>query len=711
MNSNIKRVLVALLTTITAICLMMFTAMNFGGNVFADQTYIPVEFTSTTEFDFAMQDGASVKVAGFKNDKVEVERALRFTTKLNKNNLPEGEGVRVVTIITLTDLLKEAGLNDSKFTVENLKGLNVKYSSVIFSSENGNLTSVEKDGYYVYNACLYNIQDKNYTKEFSARSYVTNSEGQITQYTTYTYNPETLDNAGALWEVANAHKENIVDDEENTAFGPNADMTEKAYVSSLCQTYTVTAKGFDNATSDFTVKHGQTIKDVIDYDTLKTALNVAGCAYVNGTITEGDDSVEITKNTAITLGMNALRIRERTTDGVPNGTYEVAKGTLTVEDTTVIKVPSTYNGKNVVEVSTDGFKNATWVKKVILPDTITSTGTGAFSGCTGLTYLHARGIAALNRSPQFENCDSLKTIVVGRRVFIGTGFTSDVASGVVDIYYDQTYDNGSATLNIASAGNLISKHVFKYSPTDQAGAFTYDKDGFAVAYDIDSYFTYTTTDAYTAPSDAELLVYTEYGSGYQIEPSLSFSKKIVETGGVLEVPATYNGKPVVYVKASAFNRDGAWCKYGGGNSGLKKVILPSSVTAMGNQAFRYCANLTYFDAQGLTNFKAYAAMYGCSKLETLVLGKGCTQIGNSTIKDPLQGGSATCSIYFKGTVDEFNMTIRSDQNILNFKVYVYDETENAPYAWRFVDGVAKAYDDTSYYTYDTSNNILTEPTA
>ena len=124
--------------------------------------------------------------------------------------------------------------------------------------------------------------------------------------------------------------------------------------------------------------------------------------------------------------------------------------------------------------------------------------------------------------------------------------------------------------------------------------------------------------------------------------------------------------------------------------------------------------MTYFDARGLTAINTSGAMYGCDNLTTIILGKNCTKIG-TTYTDALEANATKyrniCSIYFYGTAKEFAMTIGSKSNTLNFNVYVYNETETAPYAWRFVDGVAKAYNDTSYYTYDTSNNILTEPTA
>lgn len=698
MNSNIKRVLVALLTTITAICLMMFTAMNFGGNVFADQTYIPVEFTSTTEFDFAMQDGASVKVANFNAG---VERALRFTTKLKKTDLPEGDGVRVVTIITLTDLLKDAGLNDSKFTVENLKGLSVKYSSVIFSSENGNLTPENDGDYYVYNACLYNIQDKNYTKEFSARSYVTNSEGQITQYTTYTYNPETLDNAGALWEVANAHKENIVDDEENTDFGPNANMTEKAYVSSLCQTYTVTAKGFDNATSDFTVKHGEKLS----VDTVKESANIYGTAYFNGTATIGEQEFDfdqiIIEDKEIELSMFTIGFNE-TSSG-----YAVAKGTLmnaTEFDGTYV-VPATYNGKDVVSVTSGAFNTSAKLQKIYLPESVKTLNPTAFRMCTNLEVLYAPGVTGTLNETAY-NCTSLKTVVVGNATTFGSSWIRDKGDAQLDIYVNHE-DISTLSISINTTATLFTKKIYILGESG-VGTYTYNAETREIKPNDDTHYLYVNGTVVDPSIPALNFTYNESKGGYTLT-SLGSTFKVYYPNGVFNCPETYdndiNGShPVVAIGNKVFNE----------NTYLKKVILPESVTTLGTQSFRRCTAMTYFDARGLTAINTSGAMYGCDNLTTIILGKNCTKIG-TTYTDALEANATKyrniCSIYFYGTAKEFAMTIGSKSNTLNFNVYVYNETETAPYAWRFVDGVAKAYNDTSYYTYDTSNNILTEPTA
>ena len=154
-----------------------------------------------------MNAKASVKTQDF--DKAEVEElnnAIRFTSTIKateefKNHL-NNFNVKVKTIIVKAESLSV--LEGKDFTKANLDAYNenkaeadqIKYQQVIFS-EGKNMPS-EINGVYTFNACLYNVKDENFTKEFSAISYV-EINGVATQYTETTA-------TRSLWNVAYAHK-------------------------------------------------------------------------------------------------------------------------------------------------------------------------------------------------------------------------------------------------------------------------------------------------------------------------------------------------------------------------------------------------------------------------------------------------------------------------------------------------------------------------
>lgn len=84
-------------------------------------------------------------------------------------------------------------------------------------------------------------------------------------------------------------------------------------------------------------------------------------------------------------------------------------GIGTATDTNII-IPSTYNGKPVIEIYENAFKDCTNIKSVSIPSSVLEISTNAFSGCTSLeTVSIAEGLTNIY-SKAFYNCDSLKQI-------------------------------------------------------------------------------------------------------------------------------------------------------------------------------------------------------------------------------------------------------------------------------------------------------------
>ena len=142
------------------------------------------EITGVNVASFEMQQGASVRT----DDK----KALRFTTVIDKADLNSiiennaGKEVAVVTMITPTNVLGETALSNENFLAETsfnqvekiaFNGNRLTYVQGKWNAEtnrydtivNGE-TNAEYDK-YLFNACLYDMQDANLTYDFSARSY------------------------------------------------------------------------------------------------------------------------------------------------------------------------------------------------------------------------------------------------------------------------------------------------------------------------------------------------------------------------------------------------------------------------------------------------------------------------------------------------------------------------------------------------------------
>ena len=145
--------------------------------------FMPFRANANVTYNISMVDGASVRT--------DESKAIRFQTLVEKEQVTAD--MKIVTIIANTADLVANGLNDADgFTRENLVDKNVNYFSVEFSDAYNNLfyedgvkiETVKGVEYYAYNACIYDILEKNYYVVRSARSYI-QIGNQIVQYTDY----------------------------------------------------------------------------------------------------------------------------------------------------------------------------------------------------------------------------------------------------------------------------------------------------------------------------------------------------------------------------------------------------------------------------------------------------------------------------------------------------------------------------------------------
>ena len=95
-----------------------------------------------------------------------------------------------------------------------------------------------------------------------------------------------------------------------------------------------------------------------------------------------------------------------------NGTYMIsAKDHEKIP--AVIHIPSEYNGKPVVSITMQGFKDCTALKEITIPDSVVIIGSDAFMGCTSLTSITLPDSVSLIGESAFEDCINLKYVDTG----------------------------------------------------------------------------------------------------------------------------------------------------------------------------------------------------------------------------------------------------------------------------------------------------------
>jgi len=117
----------------------------------------------------------------------------------------------------------------------------------------------------------------------------------------------------------------------------------------------------------------------------------------------------------------------------------------------------------------------------------------------------------------------------------------------------------------------------------------------------------------SAASESDL-TFTDIGNGYSVKARDEYGKM----SGTLNIPASYNGKPVIRIDNYAF-----WY------SNITSVTIPDSITSIGDYAFRGCdslANVTV--GSGVTDF-GMLIFQSCTRLESVTLSNSLTTIGDS----------------------------------------------------------------------------------
>ena len=88
------------------------------------------------------------------------------------------------------------------------------------------------------------------------------------------------------------------------------------------------------------------------------------------------------------------------------------------------------------------------------------------------------------------------------------------------------------------------------------------------------------------------------------------------------------------------------------STSLTEVVIPNSVEKIGQNAFKYCAELTTVTiGSGVTTFGGYDVFNSCPKLTTIYMSAGIT---GPDLRNIFYGSDALTTVYFVGTLSELN---------------------------------------------------------
>jgi hypothetical protein len=295
--------------------------------------------------------------------------------------------------------------------------------------------------------------------------------------------------------------------------------------------------------------------------------------------------------------------------------YTTNDGTITITGYAgtngVVVIPDTINGLSVTSIGEGAFfYQRTSLTSVIIPNSVTSIGADAFSGCTNLTNVTIPNSVTGIPWDAFYGCTSLTSVIIPNSV---TGIGS-WAFGYCTSLTNVTIPNSVTSIGwrtFSGCHSLTSVTIPNSVTIIEAGAFSGCSSLTSVT--IPNSVTSIGTSAFS---------YCANLTAISVEPNHPVYSSV---SGVL------------------FDRSQTTLiEYPSGKVG--SYSIPNSVTNIADAAFGGCASLTSVIIPNSVTSIGYAAFYGCSSLTSVTIPNSVTAIGANAF----YGCTSLTRVYFQG---------------------------------------------------------------
>ena len=271
---------------------------------------------------------------------------------------------------------------------------------------------------------------------------------------------------------------------------------------------------------------------------------------------------------------------------------------------------------SVTSIGDDAFSGCTGLTSITIPNSVTSIGNEAFSGCTGLTSITIPNSVTSIEYRAFSGCMGLTSITIPNSVTsIGDDAFSD-CSGLVSIVVEngnKVYDsrsNCNAIIEI-STNTLIQGCKTTIIPNS------------------------VTSIGCGVFSGCTGLTSIVVENGNKVYDSRSNCNAIIETSTntlIQGCKTTIIPNSVTSIWADAFY----------GCTGLTSIIIPNSVTSIGMYAFSGCTGLTSLTIPNSVMEVDEGAFYGCTGLTSVLIGNNSELSMDATFFDSKNLTQVTC---------------------------------------------------------------------
>ena len=324
-----------------------------------------------------------------------------------------------------------------------------------------------------------------------------------------------------------------------------------------------------------------------------------------------------------------------------DGTVEIVKYT---GRTAMLEIPSKLNGRTVTSIGQYAFDDSEFLTEVIIPDSVTfiakhafqgcdlgyisipgsviSIGEGAFHSCTDAAFLYVSpGVRSIGKAA-FQQCSSMMQATLPDTIsFIGeNAFTSCYSLTDFSIPDSVLEVGGNPFVNCS---NLTDIRVSVDHPTlEIIDGILFDK----TKKQLVCYPCSLTEKSYNIPKDTQSIACSAFAS--TTLTSIVIPDSVTSIGDEafrycqsltsIEIPDTVN-----IVGAGAFR----FCK------ALTSIVIPDSVTSIEVCAFQDCTSLINVVIPDSVTTIEYVAFEGCTALTNVVIPGSVTDIKSNAFRD------------------------------------------------------------------------------